>query len=197
MRRPILSNLLNFLSRIVLLAGVVLSVSLYGCGNRLSEEVVQPTTIKNDKRVDQSRTGFKPGASVILKDTKPLYAATPGIYEYSIVLLSSYVSGEMIVDISTSDDISFLSSNRHFEFSMQPQAEYKVPLTLDVNKEGRFYIQLHVSITADGQHATRAIAVILQVGEPELKAQKMTSKSAAGESDSIITLPAQETISPR
>jgi hypothetical protein len=72
-----------------------------------------------------------------------------------------------------------------------------VPLTINASAEGRFYIQLHITITADGQKSSRVIAAILQVGEPGVKAQKASTKGAGQELKTVISLPAQETISPR
>lgn len=139
----------------------------------------------------------KPGAAVSLKNSEPLYAAVQGVYEYQLQLLSPSHEGKMTVEASTSDGLVIVSSARHFEFELQEGREYSVPLTLNASAEGRFYIQLHVSITSDGQTSSRVIAAILQVGEAAVKAEKAAAKGLAKDAESVISLPAQETISPR
>jgi len=139
----------------------------------------------------------KPGAAVSLKNSEPLYAAVPGVYEYQLQLLSPHREGKMTTNVSTSDGLAIVSSAHHFGFELHEGGEYSVPLTIDASAEGRFYIQLHISITVDGQTSSRVIAAILQVGEPVVKMQKATTKSSGQEAEAVISLPAQETISPR
>lgn len=139
----------------------------------------------------------KPGAAVSLKNSEPLYAAVPGVYEYQLQLSSPHREGKMTVNASTSDGLAIVSSVHDFEFGLHEGGEYSVPLTIEASTEGRFYIQLHISITVDGQTSSRVIAAILQVGEPTMKMQKATTKSSGQEAEAVISLPAQETISPR
>ncbi|MDR7089184.1 MULTISPECIES: hypothetical protein [Cellvibrio] len=151
--------------------------------------------LKYSEHQQHKRT--KPGAAVSLKNSEPLYATVPGVYEYQLQLLSPNHEGKMTVDVSTSDGLAIVSSAHHFEFELHEGGEYGVPLTINANAEGRFYIQLHITITADGQKSSRVIAAILQVGEPGVKAQKASTKGAGQEVETVISLPAQETISPR
>jgi hypothetical protein len=153
--------------------------------------------IKSESNDHQQHSLVKPGASVSLKNDEPLYAAVPGVYDYQLQLLSPIHEGKMTVDVSTSDGLTIVSSARHFEFELQTGGEYRVPLTINASAEGRFYIQLHASITVNGQPSSRVIAAILQVGETAVKAQKAAVKSSAQEAEAVISLPAQETISPR
>lgn len=153
--------------------------------------------VKNESNDHQQHALVKPGAAVSLKNSELLYAAVPGVYEYQLQLLSPNHEGEMTVDVSTSDGLALVSSVRHFAFELQEGGEYRVPLTINASAEGRFYIQLHVSITVNGQSSSRVIAAILQVGETTVKAQKAATKSSAQEAEAVISLPAQETISPR
>ncbi|MGV8837433.1 hypothetical protein [Cellvibrio sp.] len=151
--------------------------------------------LKNNDHQQHSRA--KPGAAISLKNSEPLYAAVPGVHEYQLQLLSPNHEGKMTVDVSTSEGLALVSSAHHFEFELHEGGEYRVPLTINASAEGRFYIQLHIAITADGEASSRVIAAILQVGEPAVKAQKATTKSSVQDADAVISLPAQETISPR
>lgn len=158
---------------------------------------IQKPREQNDEVHQQNHSLGKPGAAVSLHSAQPLAASTPGVYEYSLQLMSPVRDGKMTVDVSVSDGITIVSSARHFEFELQEGGVYRVPLTINASLEGRFYIQLHVSINTDGQSSTRVIAAILQVGEPAVKARKAAAKNTAKDTNEVISLPAQETISPR
>lgn len=165
--------------------------------SELSSYDMQKPRNENDKQLQQHRTLGKPGAAVSLNNARPLIAPTPGVYEYSLQLLSPMRDSKMTVDASVSEGITIISSARHFEFELQEGGEYLVPLTINATEEGRFYIQLHVSITTDGQSSSRVIAVILQVGETAVRAKKAAEKISVREAEAVISLPARETISPR
>ncbi len=152
---------------------------------------------KNDKELQRHQPLVKPGAAVRLESTQPLTASGPGVYEYSLQLISPIQNGEMTVNVSAGEGFEIVSSTRQFEFELQEGGEYRVPLTINASAVGRFYVPLHVSITADGQSSSRVVAAILQIGEPAVKAQKAAAKSTREEEESVISLPAQETISPR
>jgi len=201
---------LKFLVAIIILSCIL----IYGIGNKSSDNSAQSPIVmkssegvssseknnarmKGEKSAHQSHQMGKPGAAVSLKNTEPLYARVPGVYEYQLQLVSPLHTGKMIIDASTSNGITIVSPERHFEFVLQEGSEYKLPLTLNASAEGRFYIQLHVSIVAYGKTSVRAISAIVQVGAPAVKMQKTMTTSSADKSDSVISLPAQETISPR
>lgn len=139
----------------------------------------------------------KPGAAVSLKDSAPLYVPAPGVYEYRLSLISSMHSGRMAVFASADDGVAIVSSETRFEFALENNGEYVVPLTINAAQEGRFYIQLHISVITDGQPVSRVIAAIVQVGTPPVVKQKPVIKSSDANSDGVIVLPAQEAISPR
>lgn len=164
-----------------------------------TSEITSSNTVrsKNDKGLQQHHPLSKPGAAVSLNNMQPLTASTPGIYDYQLELISPATEGEMTVDLAPGNGIAIISSVRHFEFPLRDQGEYRVPVTVNASAEGRFYIQLHVSITTGGLSSSRVIAAILQVGEPAVKVQKAAEKGATKEADTVISLPAQETISPR
>lgn len=196
------------------LAIMVAVVIIVGCGAKPPAIPVQPPL--KEKPVEgsssaaekNSRTGIerhgherhalvKPGAAVSLKNSEPLFVAVPGTYEYPLALLSSVREGKMRVDVSTSEGLAIVSSAQHFEFALQERGDYSLPLVIKASKEGRFYIQLQVSVIIGEQRSSRALAAIVQVGEPAVKANKAAANGTGPEVESVISLPAQETISPR
>ncbi len=200
-------------SYLQLLAAIIIffCIAIYGMVKRPPDTFVQsPAAAKStaemksndekgpsEKLVHQQHSLVKPGAAVGLKNIEPLYAAAPGVYEYRLQLISPAHNGKMAVDVSVSDGLAIVSSKRQFEFVLEEHGEYVLPLTLNASVEGRFYIQLHVSITAEGQSSSRVVAAILQVGEPAAKIQKAAAKNSANDNEAVISIPAQETISPR
>lgn len=204
-----------FISNVQFLVAILFCILIfYGIGKRSPDIAVQSplaakdpagavssdqksSQINTDKFLHQPQSLVKPGAAVSLKNTEPLYAPGPGVFEYQLQLVSSKHAGKMTVEVSTSDGVTIVSPERQFEFVLQESGEYRLPLTLNANSNGRFYIQLHVSTAVEGQTSARAIAAILQVGEPMVKVQKTASRSSADKTGAVISLPAQETILPR
>ncbi len=193
---------LQFLVAIVIIA----SILIYGYGKQPSSESIPSTTAisssdeassSSKKETKKSHPIAKPGAAVNLKSTEPLHAAAPGAYEYQVQLVSPNSSGKMIVKVSANDGVDIVSAERQFEFELQENGEYTVPLKLYASSNGRFYIQFNVAIVADEKTTKRVITTIFQVGEPLVKTQKTAAKSASSDVESVISLPAQETISPR
>ena len=193
---------LQFLVAIVIIA----SILIYGYGKQPSSESIPSTAAisssdeassSSKKETKKSHPIAKPGAAVNLKSTEPLYAAAPGVYEYQVQLVSPNSSGKMIVNVSANDGVDIVSAERQFEFELQGNGEYTVPLKLYASSSGRFYIQFNVAIVADEKTTKRVITAIFQVGEPSVKTQKTAAKRASSDVESVISLPAQETISPR
>lgn len=145
----------------------------------------------------QHQKHVKPGAAVGLKDSTPLFAPAPGSYEYQLSLISPLHTGNMTVVALAGEGITILSPVTRFEFVLENNGEYVFPLTINAAQEGRYYIQLHMSIVVDGQPASRVIAVILQVADSPVTKQKVSIKRSDANSDGVIVLPAQETISPQ
>ena len=67
-------------------------------------------------------------------------------------------------------------------------------MQISVEHEGRHYLRMNVSISSGGLSEKRVVSAILQVGEVRAKSQKATP---AASSDAVISLPAQERVSPR
>src|SRR6187431_400676 len=201
---------LQFLAAIIILSCIL----TYGVGKRSADTSEQSpavtktsqgivsiernnSPVNGKKSAHQQHPLIKPGAAVSLKNIAPLYAPAPGVYEYKLELISPNDTGKMTIDVAVSDGVTIVSPENHFEFVLHEGGEYHLPLALNASAEGRFYIQLHVSTVVDGHTSARSVAAILQVGEPAVKAQKTMLESSTDKSEPVISLPAQETISPR
>lgn len=138
----------------------------------------------------------KPGASVKLENTQPFFLGAPGAGELELLLSTPQNDGTMVVDISADEGLQ-IESPLHYEFPLGGNAEYKLPVKIYAIAEGRYYINLRVAHVHDERRDYRIITAIVQVGDATRKVQK-TSSGIVEKSkvEKIISLPAQETISP-
>ena len=186
----------NRMYRVILLA---LLSSLLACETEIksASETVQPTVEHTrDKKSIHPSIG-KPGAAVSLRNSQPLQLPATGVQDVVVQLMSPVYQGVMHVSVSSNEDIAIVSAQKEFEFTLVEQGDYQLPLTLNIATAGRHYLHLQVVINTKEQTQARAIAVIVQVGEPVLKTQKTDFERAAEVGEQVISLPAQETISPR
>lgn len=191
----------------------VAAVVIMGCTDNTSdvldktvaiEKNPEPPATSGPQKIDPEQNSHahhghkqsKPGAAVSLKNSEPLYFAGPGVHEFQLELLSTNDEGRMVVEVSATDGITILSSH-HVEFELRARGGYTVPLAINATTEGRFYIHLKVSITSGEVTSSRVIAAIVQVGESAVKAKKAGAPDASHNKETVISLPAQETISPR
>lgn len=139
----------------------------------------------------------KPGAAVKLENSQPFFLAGPGAADLELVLSAPVTGGLMQVGISTSAGLELVSAPAYYEFPLGQGTEYKLPIQIRAVNEGRYYINLQVSIARGEQRDQRIITAIVQVGAPVMKAQKAATGAAVKNSeDKVISQPAQETIQP-
>jgi len=165
-------------------------IVLIACKQESISKEMQPSAGQTEHR----HSPGKPGASVSLKNSQPLFLSKTGVYEYGIDLLSGFSTGLMTVTVSSNGTIELISTQSQFEFSPDASGEYHIPLKIHVREPGRHYIQLHVSLNETDRVSTRALTAIVQVGESSPKLQK-AAQASSKPADGVISLPAQETIS--
>lgn len=136
----------------------------------------------------------KPGATVNIRNSQPILLDAVGEQNVVIILHSPSYPGAMSVSVAASDGVSIVSELAPLVYQLTETGEYRVPLKLNVEREGRHYVRLNVSVTSNGLSEKRVVSAILQVGAARTKLQKAVP---AGTSDAVISLPAQERVSPR
>lgn len=134
----------------------------------------------------------KPGASVTILNEQPIILKSVGLYDLEIVLHSPGSHGELSVNATSSKGMSITSMVDPMSFPMTDRGEYRLPISINVQHEGRHYIHLNVSVTVNEITQKRAISVILQTGTTQSKLKK---SSPPENSDAVIELPAQESVS--
>ena len=171
------------------LAGVLL-IFLSACDT----PAVTPDTVA-PKNTSHRHT-VKPGASVKLENTQPFFLGKPGVGDLELLLSTLQNDGTMVIDISTGEGLQ-LESSSHYEFPLGKNSEYKLPITIHAVSEGRYYVNLRVSLVHNERREHRIITAIVQVGEAAKKVQKASLQEIEkSKEEKLITLPAQETISP-
>lgn len=138
----------------------------------------------------------KPGASVKLENTQPFFLDAPGVSDLELLLSAPQHDGTLSVDVSAGEGLQ-LDSPLHYEFPSGQLTEYKLPVRVRAVSEGRYYINLRVTLINKEQREHRVITAIVQIGEPVKRVQKASSGAVEkNNEEKVISLPAQETISP-
>lgn len=154
-----------------------------------AEQQVQPVTASTAKKGQYA----KPGADVRLVNPAPVFLEPGKTSNVELILAAASDSGIMRVQISADPELEVLSGQEQLEFPLASTGNYSIPLQLQSQTPGRFYIRMQVSLDIDGQVKGRSLALAVQVGAPAMPSEKM-APSSSGSVDDVISLPAQETI---
>ena len=149
----------------------------------------------------------KPGAAVELLD-KQSFSIQPGErVSLPIKLSASYSAGNMLVNISPNDALNIGADQLAFSFDLSKGELFLLPLVVQAETPGRYYINLHVELLSGGQKNSRILAVIVVVASNDSdKVQDVIADDTLGRGhqkvgvssslgvDAVINLPAQEKI---
>lgn len=147
---------------------------------------------ENSKTMEITRG--KPGARISLADSTIYRLPTAVVSDITLVLVTPYTEGQAKVTVSVSDGLSIVSEVTEFDFLLDADTEYAIPLQLLAQENGRYYIHLQVTLEAEGRRTFRALSAIVQVGPEEPAAKAIRNMHKAGEQAPVIYLPAEETI---
>ncbi len=147
------------------------------------------TSVKNSGNHHDIHRG-KPGADVSLRKNI-VHCLEPGVdADVTLELAASYSEGEMTVALAGSNGLHIVDGEIHYTFPLSQTGNYSMPLRLVAAEAGRYYVHMQVTVNHQGRQTMRALSAIVQVG-PETPSDK---RQKAGSADSVIPLPAQETI---
>jgi predicted FMN-binding regulatory protein PaiB len=99
--------------------------------------------------------------------------------------------GELVIDFSASQGLSMENMRTPQTIKFAGSAPIKIPVVLRAASNGRYYLNMHISLNNADAISARNLALIVQVGPVVEKAVKLQKTTG----DNIIVLPAQETIS--
>jgi hypothetical protein len=159
--------------------------ALFGCMEKSITEAVSTT-----KSVQATKT-TKPGAAIKLVSKSLISIAANELAHTEVVLDAMESAGELIIDFSTSQGLRLENISAPQTIKFDGSAPIKIPVVLMATSNGRYYLNMHISLNNNDAISARNLAVIVQVGplvENAVQLQKTTGEN-------IILLPAQETIS--
>ena len=159
--------------------------AFFGCMEKSVTEI-----IATSKPVQTTKT-TKPGAAIKLVSNSLISITTNELAHTDIVLETMESRGELIIDFATSQGLSLKNINTPQSIKLDGSTPIKIPVSLIATSNGRYYLNMHISLNNADTISVRNLAVIVQVGPLVEKAVKL--QKTAGEN--IISLPAQETIS--
>lgn len=159
--------------------------ALLGCMEKSVTEF--PTPIKSI----QSTKTAKPGADIKLVSNALIAIMANELAHTDIVLETMESSGELIIEFFPSQGLSLKNTSTPHVIKFDSSAPIKIPVSLAAMTNGRYYLNMHISLNNMDSISVRNLAVIVQVGP--LAEQAVKLQKTVGEN--IIVLPAQETIS--
>lgn len=153
---------------------------------------VEASSNKSVKSVEAPRG--KPGAQISLA-TNEIYPLKAGVVgDMKLVLLTPYTEGQLSVTVSASEGLALVSDVTDFNFLLEADTDYVIPLKLLAQEDGRYYVHLQVNLESEGRRTFRALSAIVQVGQEDTVTKEKLKIHKAGEATSVILLPAEETI---
>lgn len=176
----------------------VMACSKPGAENPQAAAVDSPSVPHQQDKIPDKTPGrspyTKPGADITLAENQ-VFELSPGIAaEIELELLAHYVDGRMSVTLVPSEGLTISAGETQVNFSLNPNAIYLIPLTVQAVEPGRYYLQAHVQVDSEGRQTFRALSAIVQVGPKVAGAKSSQVLQKVEGKPSVIVLPANETI---
>lgn len=159
-------------------------LALVGC-------IEKPATETALSKPVQAAKTAKPGAAIKLVSNSQISIAANELLDTEIVLETMESTGELTIDFSPSQGLTLNNTNTHQTIRFNNSSAIKIPVSLLATANGRYYLNMRISLNNEDSISVRNLAMIVQAGPLAEKAVKL-QKTA---SENIIVLPAQETIS--
>jgi len=171
--------------------GVVLVVSLAGCGVDLVEDN-HVYRVAPENYIARGAIHSKPGVGVFLVNRQVNLEGAGAQYAITIDIQSSDLSGDLTLSIEPSEGLYVVNGDIS---PMQPLApRMSFPLTVHAVSNGRYYLYMNAVADVDGQSRSRALALIVQVGDEGSEVDTSLSKSGEFLGEETISMPAKEEI---
>lgn len=106
----------------------------------------------------------KPGAAVSLVNSQVNLDAAGVQYEIDFTINSRYSSGDMSVSVKSSDGLYIVGGDSVVKETLI-NGDISFPYTVTATESGRYYLYAVVSVESNGVKRSRALTLIVQVGE--------------------------------
>jgi hypothetical protein len=182
---------------------LVVFVGLLGC---MEETVTKsPASVKSVKSVKSAAIAStvatpivataektaKPGAAIKLVSDSMISIAANERVPTDIVLDAMESGGELTLEFYPTQGLSVVNTSIRQTIKLDAASPIKIPIVLMAPANGRYYLNMHISLHNGDAALARKLALIVQVGpvvDRAVSHQKITGEN-------VIVLPAQETIS--
>ena len=136
----------------------------------------------------------KPGTAVSLASANLVTINANQTTAIIVLLKAQAAAGTIHVETNTSEGLQLISGEEARDLSLNPDGYYQLPVSLLALGNGRYYLNLQVTINNDEYVSSRVLAVIIQVG-PLADAINLSPKMLKPiTNENLISLPAQESI---
>lgn len=137
----------------------------------------------------------KPGASVSLRDSQVNLDVSGVQYAVDVDIGSAYSDGKLLLDVHASDGLHIVGGDTELVMTLS-QEIITLPYVLIAERDGRYYLYLNATVERDGQKRSRALTLIVQVGEEEaaIKNEEPGSLEKSTNEELMIVLPVKEEI---
>lgn len=168
----------------LLCLSAVVAVSIAGCKGSatLNDVVVANDYVKNVSPYQ------KQGSAVSLVSSQVNIAASGVQYAIDLTIDSQYSSGDMQVNITTSEGLYIINGSTDVAQSLI-KGNITLPFVVTASEEGRYYIYANVQTESNGVKSFRALTLIVQVGETKAETKvllKQNPKQVNDESEKIF-----------
>lgn len=145
-------------------------------------------------RVTATKKTLKPGAPIALVDSHPIQL---NANQQTPINLRVKVEqkGQLRMNLSTSDGLQLTSTPTSQTWNVTT-AEIELPLILNAPLEGRFYLHINALLQTEDGVSSRNLAIVVQVGQADPKRLKSSVDALPAGTDTVESMPAQETIKP-
>ena len=133
----------------------------------------------------------KPGAAIKLVSDSLISVTANEQVATEVVLETMESSGELILEFYPTQGLSLVNTSMRQTIQLDAATSIKIPIILMAAANGRYYLNMHISLHNRDTALARKLALIVQVGpvvDRAVSHQKITGEN-------VIVLPAQETIS--
>ncbi len=142
----------------------------------------------------ETRQG-KPGAAIKMISDSQVFVKPNDIALVELVLDVREIADVLTIELSPSEGLALVDTQGMQMIRLQPDLPAKIPVKIRASQNGRYYLNIHATLTGSDIALARNFALIVQAGDAHKadEAGALQLQKPAGEQ--LIVLPAQETIS--
>lgn len=169
----------------------LMTVSLFACSGKTE------TAVDHAEKVITHEKNAKPGAAIKLISPLSISAEPNQTTNIDILLETIEATGELTIEFNLTQGLELVSSPNRQTTNLPSSSPIKIPVSFVSSANGRYYLNIHATINNNDSVAVRNFAVIVEVGPQSNPSASMSLQLKKSSGENVISLPAQESISPK